>query len=164
MLASNIYWKKKMSMVWLMPFSSCMFLSRCLGNKVHFFFLLELLLLVHKDQMEPWTLKELLRLFVVSQYLAVTKVLPVVLEVIVLFAALSAYAVSCVVFLQLPTWANGGELCSAWASPRRTASEWEAVSSEKCSFFLLNVGNLDLRIFLHSQSRNFQRMLFWLAY
>lgn len=53
--------------------------------------------------MEPWTLKELLRLFMVSQYLAVTKVLPVVLEVIVLFAALSAYAVSCAVFLQLPT-------------------------------------------------------------
>lgn len=44
--------------------------------------------------MEPWTLKELLQLFMISQYLAVTKVLPVALEVIVLFAALPVYAES----------------------------------------------------------------------
>lgn len=48
-------------------------------------------------------------------------------------------------------------------SPQSTASERNAISSQQVSFFLFNVGNLDFGIFLHLQSRNFQRMLFWLA-
>lgn len=48
--------------------------------------------------------------------------------------------------------------------PTRTASKWNAVSSQQVSFFLFNVGNFDFGIFLHLPSRNFQRMLFWLAY
>lgn len=57
--------------------------------------------------METGILKEFLQVFMISEYLAVTKV-PIVLEVIVLFPALSAYAGLCAVSLKLPTWANGG--------------------------------------------------------
>lgn len=53
-------------------------------------------------QMETGILKEFLQVFMISEYLAVTKV-PIVLEVIVLFPALSAYAGLCAVSLKLPT-------------------------------------------------------------